>query len=95
LHPLRAQGGPPLITDVEVTPEEVLIKGQTSHEKSSDKGKVHMSEIRRCQVFRWISFPETIDTSTAKAEYKDGMLRLTKAIAKNATTAKKVDVKAA
>ena len=81
---------------VEVTPEELLIKGQTSHEKTSDKGKVHLSEIRTGQVFRSIRFPEAIDTSTAKAEYKDGMLRLTMAIAKTATgTAKKVDIKAA
>jgi HSP20 family molecular chaperone IbpA len=55
-----------------------------------------MSEIRTGQVFRSIRFPETIDTGTAKAEYKDGMLRLTMAIAKNATTtAKKVNIKAA
>jgi HSP20 family protein len=81
---------------VEVTPEELLIKGQTSHETTSDKGKIHKSEIRTGQVFRSIRFPEAIDTSTAKAEYKDGMLRLTMAIAKNATTtAKKVDIKAA
>jgi HSP20 family protein len=81
---------------VEVTPEELLIKGHTSYEKSSDKGKVPMSEIPTGQVFRSIRFPEAIDTSTAKAEFKDGMLRLTMAIAKNVTTtAKKVDVKAA
>jgi HSP20 family protein len=81
---------------VEVTPQELLIKGQTSHERTSDKDKVHMSEIRTGQVFRSIRFPEAIDTSTAKAEYKDGMLRLTMAIAKIATgTAKKVDIKAA
>ena len=64
---------------VEGTPQELLIKGQTSHERTSDKDKV-----------------EAIDTSTAKAEYKDGILRLTMAIAKTATgTAKKVDIKAA
>lgn len=81
---------------VEVTPEELLIKGQTSHEKTSDTGEVHVSEIRTGQVFRSIRFPEAIDTNTAKAGSKDGMLRLTMAIAKNATTtAKKVDVKAA
>ena len=55
-----------------------------------------MSEIRTGQVFRSIRFPEAIDTSTARAEYKDGVLRLTMAVAKNVTeTAKKVDIKAA
>jgi HSP20 family protein len=81
---------------VEITSQELLIKGQTSHEKSSDKGKVHISEIRTGQVFRSIRFPEAIDTSTAKAEYKDGVLHLTMAIAKTATTtARKADIKAA
>ena len=81
---------------VEVTPEELLIKGQTRHDTISDKGKVHMSEIRTGQVFRSLRFPEAIDTSTAKAEYKDGMLRMTMAVAKNVTTTtKKVDIKAA
>jgi HSP20 family protein len=81
---------------VEITPEALLIKGQTHHEKTSDKGKVHMSEIRTGQVFRSIRFPEAIDTTTAKAEYKDGMLHVTMAIAKGAAvTARKVDIKAA
>jgi HSP20 family protein len=81
---------------VEVTPEELLIKGQTSHETTSDKGKVHISEIRNGQLFRSLHFPEAIDTSTARAEYKDGMLRLTMAVAKNAgATTKKVDIKVA
>jgi HSP20 family protein len=81
---------------VEVTPEELLIKGQTSHETTSDKEKVHISEIRTGQVFRSLRFPEAIDTSTTKAEYKDGMLRVTMMIGKHASeTAKKVDIKAA
>ena len=81
---------------VEITPEELLIKGQTSHEKTSDKGKVHMSEIRTGQVFRSIRFPEAIDTGTAKAEYKDGMLHVTMTAAKGAAvSARKVDIKAA
>jgi HSP20 family protein len=81
---------------VEITPEELLIKGQTSHETTPDKSKIHMSEIRTGQVFRALRFPEAIDTSTAKAEYKDGMLRLTMAIAKDATaTPAKVIMKVA
>jgi HSP20 family protein len=81
---------------VEITPEDLLIKGQTSHETTADKSRVHMSEIRTGQLFRALHFPEAIDTSTAKAEYKDGMLRLTMAIAKDATaTPTKVDLKVA
>jgi HSP20 family protein len=81
---------------VEVTPQELLIKGQTNHETTADKGQVHISEIRTGQVFRSLRFPEAIDTSTAKAEYKDGMLRLTMMIGKHArATAKKVDIRVA
>ena len=55
---------------VEVTPEELLIEGQTSHEKTSDKGKVHTSEIRTGQAFGLIRFPEAIHTQHSKGRLK-------------------------
>ena len=80
--------------DVQMTPEEVLIKVEATRENKTDKGTVHLSEFSTGQLFRSIRFPEPVVPNTAKAEYKNGILHLTAAIATNAA-ATKVEVKAA
>lgn len=80
--------------DVQITPEDLLIKAESSHEHTSDIGTVHICEFDAGKIFRSIHFPEKIDPESAKAEYRNGMLRLTAAIAKTAT-AQKVEIKAA
>lgn len=79
--------------DVQITPEDVLIKADTPHEHGPE-GTVHVCEFGSGKIFRSVRFPEKIDPESAKAEYKDGLLRVTVAIAK-AAAAKKVDIKAA
>jgi HSP20 family molecular chaperone IbpA len=54
---------------------------------------VHLCEFSRGKVFRSIHLPEQIDPETAKAEYRNGLLRLTASIAKPTTT--KIPVQAA
>ena len=80
--------------DVQITPEHLLIKAETSHEHAAETGTVHVCEFDAGKIFRSIRFPEKIDPDSAKAEYRNGMLRLTAAIAK-AATAQKVEIKAA
>jgi HSP20 family protein len=80
--------------DVQITPEHVLIKAGTAHEHAADVGTVHVCEFECGKIFRSVHFPEKIDPDSAKAEYRNGMLRLTAAIAK-AATAQKVEIKAA
>ncbi len=80
--------------DVQITPEDLLIKAETTHEHTTDTGTVHLCEFDSGKIFRSIHFPEKIDPNSAKAEYRNGMLRLTAAIAK-AATAQKVEIKAA
>lgn len=80
--------------DVQITPEDLLIKAETTHEHTSETGIVHLCEFGGRNIFRSIHFPEKIDPSSAKAEYRNGMLHLTAAIA-NAATAQKVEIKAA
>ena len=80
--------------DVQITPEYLLIKAETTHEHTTDEGTVHLCEFTSGKSFRSIHFPEKIDPNSAKAEYRNGMLRLTAAIAK-AATAQKVEIKAA
>ncbi len=79
--------------DIQITPEDVLIKAETSHEHPTP-GTVHVCEFGPGKVFRTIHFPEKVDPDSAKAEYKNGMLQVTAAIAKVAA-AKKVEIKAA
>ncbi len=79
--------------DVQITPEDVLIKADTPHEHVP-QGSVLVCEFGSGKIFRSVHFPEKIDPQSVKAEYKNGLLRVTAAIAK-AAAAKKVDIKAA
>jgi len=79
--------------DVQITPEDVLIKADVDHRHTAEAGTVHVCEFSRGKVFRSIRLPERIDPETVKAEYRNGLLRLTASIA--APVAKKVTVQAA
>lgn len=80
--------------DVQITPDDVLMKAETAHEHAVDAGTVHLCEFEGGKIFRSIHFPEKIDPNSAKAEYRNGMLRVTAAIAK-AAIAQKVEIEAA
>jgi HSP20 family protein len=80
--------------DVQITGNDLLIKGQTTSERKTDEGTVHTSEIKTGKVFRSIQFPEPIDPESARAEFKNGMLEVTVTIAKG-PVAKKVAIQAA
>jgi HSP20 family protein len=80
--------------DVQITPEDVLIKAETTHEHAADGGTVHFCEFESGKIFRSVHFPEKIDPDSAKAEYRNGMLHVTAAITK-AAAAQKVEIKAA
>jgi HSP20 family protein len=79
--------------DVQITPEDLLVQAKIDHEHTAQKGDVQVCEFKRGKLFRSIHFPAKIDPESVKAEYRNGMLRLTAAIAKAAPT--KVDIKAA
>lgn len=79
--------------DVQITPDDVLIKADIGHKHTPEEGAVQLCEFNGGQLFRSIHFPEQIDPNSATAEYRNGMLRLTASIAKPA--AQKVEVKAA
>ncbi len=79
--------------DVQITPEDVLIKADIGHKHTPEEGAVQRCEFTGGQLFRSIRFPEKIDPDSATAEYRNGMLRLTASIAKPAT--QKIEIKAA
>jgi HSP20 family protein len=79
---------------VDITPQDVAINASTERTHSSDKGQVHRCELTSGQFFRSLPFPKAVDASKAKAEFKNGMLKITVPIAPEAR-ARRVDIKAA
>jgi HSP20 family protein len=63
-------------------------------EKKEEKDKVYTSELKTGSLFRSIRFPKKIDTEKVKAEFKNGMLKITASLAEG-QEAKKVSIQAA
>ena len=91
---LAAPGVDPKDIDIEVTPEDILIKADVHHEHKEKKGEVYICEFANGNLFRSIHLPKTIDPEKVKAEFKNGMLTLKAPVAAEAR-AKKVKVEAA
>ena len=79
---------------VEVTSEDLLVKGETRTEKKQEKGEVHTSEFQSGSLFRSIRFPKKVDPGKVKAQIKNGLLSIVAPIAEEAK-ARKVDIHAA
>jgi HSP20 family protein len=86
-------GVDPKQLDIRVSPEDILITADVDHRHETQEGTVHLCEFERGRLFRSVHLPEPIDPDSVKAECRDGLLRLTAAVAKVAP--KKVDVHAA
>ncbi len=80
--------------DIQVTRDTLLIKADAPHTHRETKGIVHVCEFQPGQLFRAIKLPASIDPEAVTAEYRDGLLRVTAAIAAE-KHAKKIDVHAA
>lgn len=72
--------------EVDVTPLDVVIKAGTTHSHTEDKGTVHRCEFVAGGAFRSIGLPKAIDTAKVKADYQNGMLRITAPVAAEAQT---------
>ncbi len=75
-------GVDPKDLDIRVTPQELLIKAETKHEHTEEKGTVHLCEFRSGKLFRCIQFPKKVDPDKVRAEFRDGLLRVSAAMAK-------------
>jgi HSP20 family molecular chaperone IbpA len=63
--------------DVELTAEDLLVEAERHEEHEKKKGKARTREMRTAKLFRSVHLPKRIDPDSAKAEFKDGMLKLT------------------
>jgi HSP20 family protein len=87
-------GVDPKNINVEVTPEDILVKADLRHEHEEKKGEVYTCEFASGNLFRSIHLPKKIDPEKVKAEFKNGMLSLKAPVAEEARS-KKVTVEAA
>jgi HSP20 family protein len=80
--------------EIEVTPENIVLKAETHHEHTEKKGIVHYCEFESGKMFRAIHLPKKIDPDKVKAEFKNGLLHMTAGIAEE-THVKKIKPEAA
>lgn len=76
--------------DVQVTPEELLLRAEIAHQHRPGE-TIHTCEFRPGQMFRVIRFPRRIDPDKVRADYRDGLLRVWAAAAKEGE-ARKVEI---
>jgi len=67
--------------NIEVTSEDIVITAETEHQHTDQKGIVHHCEFQSGKMFRAIHLPKRIDPDKVKAEFKNGLLRLTAEVA--------------
>lgn len=63
--------------DVTLSDDAVTIKGSTRKDVKEEKGDYYRREISEGTFSRTVALPATINTETAKASFKDGLLELT------------------
>ena len=63
--------------DVSVTDNSVTVKATTSKEETEEKGEYYRREISKGYFSRTLPLPAAVKGDQAKAEFKDGVLRLT------------------
>src|SRR5262249_1100170 len=53
--------------NIEVTSDDLLVKGETKTEKKEEKSEVHASEFQSGSLFRSIRFPKKVEPDKVKA----------------------------
>jgi HSP20 family protein len=91
---LATPGIDPKNIDIEVTPEDILIRADVHHEHRKEEGEVYICEFAHGNLFRSVHLPKKIEPEKVKAEFKNGLLTLNAPVAEEAR-AKKVTVEAA
>jgi len=61
---------------VEMTDDGLVIQGERKQESETEEGGVHRSERSYGRFYRLIPIPEHAKADQAKAEFKDGVLRI-------------------
>ena len=91
---VAVSGVDPKDIDIEVTPEDIILKADIQHEREEKKGTVHICEFQSAKMYRSIHLPKRINPDKVKAEIKNGLLKLKAEIAEE-VRAKKIKTEAA
>jgi HSP20 family molecular chaperone IbpA len=59
---IATPGVDPKDIDIDVTPEDILVKAETHHEHKEEKGKVHVCEFTSGSLFRSVHLPKKIES---------------------------------
>ena len=87
-------GVDPKDIEIEVTPEDIVLKADIQHEHEEKKGTVHICEFQSAKMYRSIHLPKRFNPDKVKAEIKNGLLKLKAEIAEE-VRAKKIKPEAA
>jgi HSP20 family protein len=63
--------------NVEVTDDALIIVGERKSEREDEEGGFYRSERHYGKFHREIPLPEGVDGNKAKAEFRDGVLKVT------------------
>jgi HSP20 family molecular chaperone IbpA len=77
-------GVDPKDMNIEVSPEDIVLKAETQHQHDESKGRLHMCEFESGSMFRSVHLPKRINPDKVKAEVKNGLLRVTAEVAEAA-----------
>jgi len=80
---------------VEVDNDAVVIQGERRIEHEEKEGDVRRSEIRYGQFYRAIPLPDGADPQQARAEFQNGMLKITVPVAQKKSNARQIPVQSA
>ena len=74
---IEKSGVDPKDLNIEVTPEDIVLKAEIHHQHDERKGTVHTCEFESGSMFRSIHLPRRINPDKVRAELKNGLLRVT------------------
>lgn len=62
--------------NIMVTPSQIVLKSQFSHQHDPDTGTVHLCDFKSTTIFRSVTMPQPIDVTSVKADFEEGMLHV-------------------
>jgi HSP20 family molecular chaperone IbpA len=65
--------------NIMVTPSQIVIKSQFTHQHEPDTGTVHICDFKSATIFRSVTMPQPIDVTSVKADFEEGMLHVSAA----------------
>jgi HSP20 family molecular chaperone IbpA len=65
--------------NIMVTPDQVLLKSEFSHEHGAEIGTVHLCDFKSATVFRSVNLPQPIDVNSVKIGSSGGLITVTAA----------------